>query len=132
MNWRTDTSDIHHADVNVNCTPAWEGGARGTPPSTLPQLTRRVARGTLAQPGRFARLFNNGTSLAERIRGLASSQMAAQTRLMATVALSNKLICSYMNVSSAPRTDHADAPGFSVSPSIRQDASSAAARELKK
>jgi hypothetical protein len=68
-----------------------------------------VARGTLARPGRFTRpIHNSNTSLAERIRNMAWSQMTAQTRLMATVAVSNDLICSYMNAGSASRTGSAN------------------------
>jgi hypothetical protein len=113
MNWRMNTSSISHANsFDVNGTPALEGGARGTPPSTLRQLTRFVARGTLARPGRFARPdVDNNTSPVERIRGMARSQMAAQSRLMAKIAVSNELICRYLNVGLAWRTGNALAGG---------------------
>jgi hypothetical protein len=107
MKWRTNTQHNPYP-TDINCTPALEGGARGTPPSTLRQLTEFVAGGTLARSGRFARPFNHtSTSLAERIRIMARSQMAAQTRLMATVAVGNELIGNYMYASSTSRTGSA-------------------------
>jgi hypothetical protein len=100
-------------NVDVNCTPALERGARGTPPSTLRQLTDLVTRGTLARPGRFSRPGINPTasSLAERIRSMAWAQMTAQSRLMATVAVSNDLIRSYMNAGPASPTGSAMTAG---------------------
>jgi hypothetical protein len=97
MEWQMTHRNTPRSTVVVNYTPALEGGARGTPPSTLPRITALVARGTLAQPGRFSQLFNHGsTSLAEHIRMMAQAQMAAQSQLMATVAVGNVLICHYI------------------------------------